>query len=260
MRFCVRLIAVALSVGATAASAREPLPRTLHYTFFVSGRPAGGSEIHVTRTNSSLVFESNTHVVVNGRPVELACRTEADPTTFEVRNFSYTGTKAGTPVASVVHVSPDSVYGTILSGGGREVPKKKSVRGREVVVFEDWVVEIQILLALRQERSTRVSTTYRIVFANSFLPGDVLVGYTGEVLLEARGRTMTARKLAVGVQGGPPFESHIDSRGVPVYLNFPGVASEIFLDEFFGDNPPTHYPPTSNPPGDSPAGGGRSND
>ncbi len=258
MRFCVRLIALGLLVGGTSVSARESLPRTLRYTFFISGRPAGASEIHVIRTNSSLVFESTMHVVLNGNTVELACRTEADPTTYEVRNFSCTGTKAGTPVASVVHVSPDSVYGTILSRG-IEVPKKKPVRGHEVVIFEDWVVELQILLALRQERSPGVSTTYRFMFANSFLPGDALAGYTGDVLVQARDRSMPARKLAVGIQGGPPFESQVDSRGVPVYLNFPGMAAEIFLDEFFGDNPPTRYPPAPNPPGDSPAGGGSRN-
>jgi len=259
MRFCARLIAFALSLGVTTVSAGESLPRTLHYTFFIAGQPAGEAEIHITRTNSSLVFESTTHVVLNGNVVDLVCRTDADPTTFKVRKFSYTGTKGGTPVESVVHVSPDSVYGTILSGG-IDVRKKKDVRGREVIVFEDWVVEVQILLALRQERSDRVSTTYRFVFANTFLPADARAGYTGDVLVEGPGRSMTARKLAVGIQGGPPFESHVDSRGVPVYLNFPGVAAEIFLVEFFGDNPPTHYPPTAKPSGDSPAGGGRRND
>jgi hypothetical protein len=258
MRFCARLIALALAVGGSAASAREPLPQTLHYTFFVAGQPAGASEIHLTRTKSSLVFESTMHVGVNENAVELACRTEADPTTFEVRNFSYTGTKAGSPVASVVHVSPDSVYGTLLSGGTK-LNKKKDVRGREVVVFEDWVVEIQLLLALRQEQSPRVSTTYRFLLANSFMGGDALVGYTGDVLVQAGDRSLTARKLAVGIQGGAPFESHIDSRGVPVYLNFPGVRAEIFLDEFFGDNPPTRYAPNQNAPGHSPAGGGHQN-
>ena len=255
MRFCARIIALTLAAGGSAASAREPLPRTLHYTFFVAGRPVGASEIHLTRTKSSLVFESTLHVGADQNAVELACRTEADPTTFEIRDFSYKGTKAGSAVASVVHVSPDSVYGTLLSGG-TELRRKKDMRGRDVVVFEDWVVEIQLLLALRQEQSPRVSTTYRFVLANSFMSGDALVGYTGDVLVQAADRSLTARKLAVGIQGGAPFESHIDSRGVPVYLSFPGVRAEIFLDEFFGDNPPTRYAPNPNAPGRSPAGGG----
>lgn len=246
--------------GAIPASAArvDSLPKSMKYTFYIGGQPAGHSEIHLSRTPSSLIFNSTTRAGQGENVIELTCRTVADPQTFEVRSFSYKGTKGGSAVASDVHVSADSVYGTTFSVGTL-LHRKQNVRGRETLIFEDWVVELQILLALRQERATRNPTTYRLVLANSFLPTDAIAGYTGEVLVEAPGRSVVASKLAVAIAGGPGFESQVDPKlGIPVCLVFPSVRTEIFLNEFFGENPSTRFPAKASPSPNPTASGGSS--
>jgi hypothetical protein len=216
------------------------------YTFYVDGRPVGRTDIRVTKSANSLRFESRMRVEIGGSTVDLSCRTEADPGTFEVRTFSFEGTKAGVPVATEVHVLGDSVYGYVGAGADR-VARSRKLKYPRTILFEDWVIELQILLARTQARSGRISDTYGMVIAGSFAPTEVLAGYTGEVLVEAGSRSMAARKLAVAISGGDPFESHIDPvREIPVYIRFPGVRAEVFLDEVFGENPVSYFATKNN--------------
>jgi len=61
--------------------------------------------------------------------------------------------------------------------------------------------------------------------------------------VDGSNQSMTARKLLVAIQGGDPFESLIDpERGIPVYIRFPGIGAEVFLNDFYGDNPVSQYP------------------
>jgi hypothetical protein len=224
-----------------AASPAVALPKKLGYTFYVEGKPVGRADIRVTQSDQAIRFESKTRVVIGPNAIELACRTEADPKTFAVRSFAFEGTKGGVPVATQVYVLGDSVYGHVATAGVRK-DKARRLDQPRIILFEDWVVELQILIALTQAESPHVSDTYGLVFAGSFLPTDVLAGYAGEVLVEAGPRSMAARKLTVAIRGGEPFESRVDPvRGVPVYIRFPGVKAEAFLDEVFGESPVSYF-------------------
>jgi len=104
-------------------------------------------------------------------------------------------------------------------------------------------MELEILLALTQARSTHVSDTYNLVFAGRSSRLTSSAGYTSEILVEAGSRSMAARKLAVAIKGADPFESHVDpNRGVPVIPPVPQVRREIFLEEVFWDNPVIVFP------------------
>jgi hypothetical protein len=106
-------------------------------------------------------------------------------------------------------------------------------------------MELEILLAQTQAASKHPSDTYGLIFAGSFLPADLVAGYTGDVLVEAGDRSLAARKLEVVIRGSNPFFSHVDPvRGIPVYIEFPSVRVEAFLEEVFGENPVTRFAPT----------------
>ena len=243
MKFNAWLATVALILLAGAMPA-DALPKKLAYLFYVDGQPVGRSDIKVTQSPGVLRFESKTYVAIGPNVIELACVTDADPRTYAVREFSMEGTKGGQPVAARVYALGDSVHGYVVTGGDRR-EKARRLPHPGTIVFEDWVMELEILLALTQARSTHVSDTYNLVFAGSFLPTDVVAGYTSEILVEAGSRSMAARKLAVAIKGADPFESHVDpNRGVPVYLQFPQVRAEIFLEEVFGDNPVSRFSTT----------------
>ena len=234
------LILLATGPGASAAVA---VPKNLGYTFYVDGEPVGRSDIRITQTPETLTFDSKTRVLTGLSVIDLTAHTVADARTFLIRDFSLEGTKGEHRMICEVHVVGDSAYGFIDIGDG---PKDKRLKllYPQTVVFEDWVMELEVLMALAQSRSNHRSDNYGMVFATSFMPSDVLMGFTGEVLVEAGTRSMAARKLVISIRGADPFESRVDPvRGVPVYIRFPLVRAEAFLDEVFGENPVSYFTP-----------------
>jgi hypothetical protein len=234
------LILLAAGPGASTALA---VPKTLGYTFYVDGEPVGRADIRVTQTPEALTFDSNTRVMTGLSVIALTAHTVADPRTYAIRDFTLEGTKGEHRINCEVHVDGDSVYGFFDNGAG---PQGKSLKLRypQTVVFEDWLMELEVLMSLAQTKSARASDSYGMVFASSFLPTDVLMGYAGDVLVEAGSRSMAARKLIISIRGAEPFESHVDPfKGVPVYIQFPVTRAEAFLDEVFGENPVSHFIP-----------------
>lgn len=251
MRFLTRFNASPLLAGLVCLGLAGPacagLPKTLSYTFFLGGKRVGHSDIRITQGRTTLLFDSKMDVKTGPKGITLTCRTEADPKTYVIRRFSFEGTKGGMPVAMDLAMEGDSAIGWNENNGDRYNRSVPRVGGD--IVFEDWVMELEVLIALRQARSDHRADTYGLLFANSFLTSQVVAGYTGEVLLQGNGHSLAARKLQVEIQGGSPYLSMVDpATGVPVYLDFPGVHAEAFLDSFFGDHPESRYAPPPNKP------------
>jgi hypothetical protein len=221
----------------------DTLPKSLGYSFYVQGEPAGRADIKITRTAKDLVFESQTRVLTGFTVMALTSRTVADPKTYVVRDFTYHGTKGDHTVSCEAHMIADSVYGyTEMDGALKDKHLKMPLP--QNLMFEDWVVEHEILIALTQARSPRKTDTYGLIFTSSFSPAQVTTGFSGDILVEAGARSMTARKLLIMIQGAEPYESRVDPKtGVPVYIRFPESQTEMFLDEIFGENPLTYYQP-----------------
>ncbi len=234
--------------SATAARAAEPLPKSLEYTFLVRGERVGQAVVRIETTPNTLRFASTVKVGDAENEIRLETKTEADPATYAIRSFSYSGFKGGVPVGSFVTVHKDSVTGTVTNRG-KTTPKRRRVVPTPIAVWEDWVPEIEILLALQQAREFQNPMTRGMVLAASYTPAKMTLGFTGEVAVESETRSMAARKLVVSIEGGEPFESFVDPKtGVPVYIRFPGIGAEVFLNEFFGENPTTRYTIRSSAP------------
>jgi len=246
-RIAAFIVALMSAAGAHAGTA---IPKQIGYTYFVRGERVGRSDVKVTQTADVLRFESKIHVVSGEATTELSTRTEADPRTSAIRSFSYEGSKGGTPVSSSITVLGDSCYGWVSMGeGGKKEPRARRVTPGPMIVWEDWVMDLEILLALQQARASNNSSTRGIVLAASYSSAVATLGYTGDVVVESPQKSMAARKLLISIQGGSPFESLVDpERGIPVYIHFPGIQAEIFLDEFFGENPVSRYPTSVKPP------------
>lgn len=244
-----RAVALTIAVAyAPLAGAAESLPSKVAYTFYARGERVGRSEVRITRGAEALRFASKVWVSNGEAVIELSTRTEADPRTYALRSFAYEGSKGGTTVAASVTVRADSVFGFVAMGGSRE-SRRARVAPTPAVVWEDWVMELEILLALQQERAFKTASTRGLLLAGSYSAAQVTLGYTGEAVVESSNRSMTTRKLLVAIEGGEPFESFVDpKRGVPVYIHFPGIRAEVFLDDFFGDNPVSRYSPPTDAP------------
>ncbi len=239
-----RLVALIFCLLSWAgAEAATTLPPKLGYSFYVRGQRVGQSDVRITEERDVLRIESKLRVASGEATIELSTKTEADPRTYAVRSFSYRGTKAGTPVASSVTVLVDSVYGSVTVGG-TTTREARRVTPTPILVWEDWVMDLEILLGLEQAREFQNPITRGLLLAGSFATAKATLGFTGEVSVDASDRSTVARKLMVGIEGGQPFESLIDSeRGIPVYIGFPGIGAEVFLNDFFGDNPVSRLRP-----------------
>ncbi|HEX6791058.1 MAG TPA: hypothetical protein VF247_07085 [Candidatus Krumholzibacteria bacterium] len=230
------LVALGLAPGAAHA-----LPKSLGYSFYVKGVPAGRADIKITESRKEIIFDSETRVFTGTDVIQLTSHTVADRKTYSIRDFRYQGTKGDHVVACQAQVRGDSVYG-FVEMDGKLRDKHLKLPGHQNLLFEDWVMEHEILLALTQARSKNPTETYGLVFTSSFSPAEVTAGFTGEVLVEAGPRSLAARKLVIMIRGAEPFESHVDpNRGIPVYIRFPQSATEVFLDEVFGENPVTYF-------------------
>jgi len=238
-------LVVGLFCGLPALDARaEALPHTLGYSFYVQGQPAGRADITVTRTPKALVFDSRTRVIINYNVLALTSHTVADPKTFLIRDFTLKGTKGDLPVSCEAHLRADSAYGYV-ENNGQLADKRIKMPLTPTLMFEDWVVEHEILMALAQAHATEKTKTYGLLFPSSFTPTTITLGYSGDVLVEAGARSMTARKLVIIIQGAQPYESRVDPKtGVPVYIRFPESQTEMFLDTIFGENPISYYQTT----------------
>jgi len=230
-----------ISLLATGARAEPALPKTLSYSFYVAGEKSGHAHIQVTETKDRYIFESETRALTGLSIVALNARTIVDKKTLDIVDFKYQGTKGDHVVTCQAQTHGDSAYGFVEMDGvmtGRNLEVEQS----KAVLFEDWIMEHEIVLAMLQARSDHKTDEYGLIFTSTFMPVVVTTGYSGDVLVEAGANSLVARKLQVAIQGAQPFESQVDpKRGVPVYLRFPTAAAEIFLDEVFGENPLTYY-------------------
>jgi len=219
------------------------LPQTLGYSFYVEGEPAGRADIKITQNSKELVFESRTRVLTNFSVMAYTARTVADPKTYFVRQFSMEGTKGERSIACAATVTPDSVIGYLETKDGPSDRRLKMPLS-PTLLFEDWLVEHEVLMALTQAHAAEKTSKYGLLFPSTFTPATMTMGYSGDVLVEAGAHSMTARKLVVILTGAAPYESHVDPKtGVPVYIRFPQSETEIFLDKIFGENPITYYQP-----------------
>ncbi len=239
----VRVAALTLTLFApVAAAAATQLPPKLGYTFYLRGERAGHANVRIAEKNGTITIESTFDVGTGASKIALTTHTEADAHTYALRSFSYKGTKGGTPVAASVTVLGDSVYGS-TTAGSTVVRQGRRVTPKPVLVWEDWTMDLEILLGLQQSREFQNPLKRGVVLAASYSSALATIGFTGEVSVESATQSLIARKLVVAIEGGQPFESLIDpKRWVPVYLRFPGVGAEIFLDDFYGDNPVSKYP------------------
>ncbi|HKW14451.1 MAG TPA: hypothetical protein VJS69_08200 [Candidatus Krumholzibacteria bacterium] len=220
------------------------LPKTMGYSFFVQGEPAGHADIKVTKTAKAVMFDSKTRVVNNYAVLAYTTHTVADPKTFLVRDFTMEGTKGDDVIRCEAHLHADSAYGYVETNGGL-ADKRVHMGITPTMVFEDWVVEHDVLMALAQAQAKERTTKYGLLFPSSFNTADITLGFAGDVLVEAGAKSLTARKLVVIIRGAAPYECQVDPKtGLPVYIRFPDSRTEMFLDEIFGENPLTYYGPT----------------
>lgn len=235
--------ALLLACG-TAFSAEFPAKAT--YLFFIQGAYAGRSEIKCIQADGAYVFGSTSNVVHGEFSETLSCRTEFDKKTLRPRLFQYKGVLSGDSLSGTIRVDGDSAFSNLKIGANSFAVRVPWADPK--LFFQNYVPEHLIVLAHHLAASEALAQRFTILFPSDmmFVPGAAEVA--SEVELATRPSPVVCKKILVAFQSSLPFYLYVDrKRNLPVYMDFPGVQTEMFLQSAYGDHPGTKYAPPEDP-------------
>jgi len=231
-------LAAFILVLAIPAWAQKKLPERITYTIYLAGEKYGTSDIRVQYTgDGDVVFESSLKLSRSSIDVVLDSRTVVDATTWAVKSYRMTGTRGGSPYQAdvaidgkLVKINPNSPESNL-----RDV---KEAQGEPVLMLEDFVVEHHVLMAKAHMASGEKVWGYDIIYPGPSSMSRVSASLASTSVVESKIKEAVCTKLIFLAESSQPYASFYDAgRGLPVYLAFPAVDTEIFLDEFHGDEP-----------------------
>jgi hypothetical protein len=235
------LIVLVIAIAATNVAAAQKLPPSFSYTIYVRGEPAGKSASTVTETADAYIFESHTMVSHGEFALELKTRTEADKETFIVRDFSFEGTKMESQIEGEVTIDGKSVFGQFIENGVASPVDKVSTQP-QIIVFENYVIAHEILLVRAYLASGSDPAKFGMFLPSVTMITGADVTKGSELAIESETQEAICDKILVSIQNSSTFASYYDpQRGLPVYLAFPATLTEVFLDDFFEDQPVSRF-------------------
>jgi len=237
------LAVFALLAGTVPAHAKD-LPKKIGYTFYQEGNRIGHSTIRTSRSPKGLVvMRSTTTIQSPGPNLSVTSQTDVDPTNWTVRRFQWKGTVSGSPYKG--DLTYDGVsYSGFMSQGGERVEESRTAGSPHVLFMQNYVPSHQIAIARAQMASGKEAQGWEVLFPSSYSQHKATVSIASNVLVESDKREVVCKKLVVKLQGSSVFASYYDeSLGLPVYIVFPENGTEIFLDNFYGDDPISRFVP-----------------
>ena len=247
-----RLVFTAWAAGvvvATAWAGSSPavdFPAKATYLFFIQGTPAGRSDIECAAEGGAYVFRSTSNVFRGEFADTMFCRTEFDKKTLRPRLFQYKGVVSSEKVSGTIRVEGDSAFSRTETGGNPFSVRVGWVEPK--LLFQNFVPEHLVVLSRFLTASDALVRRFTILFPADmmFVPG---VGeVASELELATRPSPTICKKFGIAFQSSLPFFMYVDlKRDIPVYMDFPGVQTEMFLQSAFGDHPATKYAPPPAP-------------
>jgi hypothetical protein len=234
------LLSVAVLATAAPARATGGLPPEFSYTVYIEGQVAGSCSTTVTETTDTYVMESQTAVHHRELVVELDSKTVVDKQSFLPRRFSYEGLINGKIVSGETGIEGKNASVVMEQDGERYTASRESKH--PILFLEEFVMAHEVVIARAFWESGNDNGRYGLLFPSGSNLTYVDITKSSELAFESETQEAYCVKFIVSIQGSTPFASYYDpERGVPVYLAFPGVATEVFLDEFFEGKPVSRY-------------------
>jgi hypothetical protein len=111
-----------------------------------------------------------------------------------------------------------------------------------VIVLEDYVMSHEVIIANAYVASGANPAEFGLLFPSSGNITPVEITKGSVTALESETQEAICTKLLIAMGGSSAFASFYDpERGLPVYIAFPSVAVEVFLDDFYGDAPVSRF-------------------
>ena len=106
------------------------------------------------------------------------------------------------------------------------------------MIFQNFVPEHLIVVSRFSPPRRRLAGRFTILFPADmmFVPGAYEVA--SELELPTRPTPSICKKFGIALESSFPFYMYVEKKSsLPVYMEFPGVQTEMFLQSAFGDNP-----------------------
>jgi len=233
----ILLITTLLALVAQTSWAGK-LPEKLGYSIYMRGVRVGHSEIAIDAKPDITTFTSTTKIRLAATvEYEISAVTEVDSKTFYVRSVAFDGLKGERPINADYVLDGVNIEGTAVVDG-TAYPRSKVSSVDKHLVLEDYVVDHQVIIALAYAASNTKVLTAGLFFPTSFSVSNATMMYSGDAEVESAYGALIAKKLTIQAGGTDPWILFVDpERRVPVYMVFPTVLVEIFLDDFYKDQP-----------------------
>jgi hypothetical protein len=236
-----------LSVGIRPLGAAEP-PSKAIYLYFVQGQPAGKAEIQTTLEGGAYVVTSTSEIDFVDFNQTLTCRTDFAKESRRPTLFRYDGFRNDVKMSGTVRIGNGSAEGKLESGG---TPYSGRVAWNDpTYLFQDYVPDHLMMMARDLLALEKESSTFTVLFPSNMVLLPAIASNESEIELPVRPKPVVCRKFGIGFQNAAPFFVYVDSKqGIPIYVDFPSVQTEVFLQGTFGDHPATKYVAPPQPAG-----------
>jgi len=236
----VLLIFVAALAAMASVSAAGKLPPEFSYIIYVEGKDAGRSTTKVTETDNSFIFESQTVVKTQNFSLDLGTKTVVDKQSFLPLSFTYVGENRGNEIAGETTIVGKEAN-SLNTAGGEEFSSKQSSE-QPIMILEDFIMAHEVIIARAFWESGENPANFGMLLPSMTTMTHVEIEKGSELAFESETNEAYCVKLIISMRNSSPFASFYDpERGMPVYLAFPGTATEVFLDEFYDGKPLSRY-------------------
>lgn len=242
MRRIMLLVLAALWLACgTAFSAGFPAKAT--YLFFIKGVPAGRSDIECTTEGGAYVFRSTSKVTIGQITDSLTCRTEFDQKTLRPRLFQYKGVLSGEQASGTIRIDADSAVSSTVKAG---YPLSARLKWTDpTLIFQNFTPEHLVVLSRFLTASDAITRRFTVLFPADMMFVPTVSEVASELEIPTRPVPSICKKFGISIQSSFPFYMYVDPKqSLPVYMDFLGVQTEMFLQSAFGDHPPTKYAPS----------------
>jgi len=235
--FAVALLTLPVGAGA------EALPDTFSFTVFSAGHKTGTAVIRVTERSPRLVLESVTEVDLGNVISHIEARTVANPKTFIVEKVTWDRTRGDIIDSGEINLAGRGYTGWVEMEGMRTA-QERTWKHEHYLTLEDYVFEHEVLIALAYIASGESMESCAMVFPSATTTASVALGFVSDAEVESNSGAAVCRRLEVSITGASPYSLFFSPKiNLPVYMVFPAVGVEVFLDSFFGDEPISKWVP-----------------
>ncbi len=235
------IMAIAITVCLYSGAAAQKLPSEFSYTILKEGKLIGTSTTQVETGENTYIFTTNTQVEFGQFDLDLTTRTEVDNKSFLVRKFTYDGIRVEKIIEGEFVIEGATVGGW-TSDDGVKTPYSRSARVPRVLLLEDYVMSHEVVIANAFMAGDDDPAAFGLFMPSSGNIAPVQIAKGSISALESETQEAICTKLVVAISGSSAFASYFDpDRGLPVYIAFPAVMVEVFLDDFYGDTPISRF-------------------